>query len=329
MPSPKYIDQVFGHSDRSQQVISNLKRMFNSGRLADTGYLSILPVDQGIEHTAGFSFAPNPIYFDPENIIKLAIEAGSNAVASTLGVLGLHAKRYSDQIPFIVKLNHNELLTYPTKHDQIMFAQVQQAADLGAVGVGATIYFGSRQSNRQIQEVSAAFAEAHRMGLFTILWCYPRNSGFKTQHQNYEAAADISGQACHLGVTLEADIIKQKTPTIMDGFRQLGFSKFSNQQYDKLLSPHPIDMTRYQVLNCYSGKIGLLNSGGGSVKTTSNQSEFQANLAAAVETAIINKRAGGIGLIAGRKAFQRPFPEGVKLLQAIQDIYLDPRINVA
>lgn len=320
LPSLETVEQVFGSSDRSTSVLHNLKRLYNHGRLGGTGYLSILPVDQGLEHTAGFSFAPNSDYFDPENIIKLAIEGGCNAVASSLGVLGLMSQKYADQIPFVVKLNHNELLTYPTKHDQIMFGTAQQAYDLGAVGVGATIYFGAPESNRQLQEVSELFARAHELGLFTILWCYPRNPGYVKDGVSFETAADITGQANHLGVTIEADIIKQKPPTVMDGFRQLGFSKYSDEMYERLMSPHPIDMTRYQVANCYSGQIGMINSGG--------ESRGESDLAEAVKIAVINKRAGGSGVIAGRKAFNRPLADGVALLQAIQDVYLDDEITI-
>ena len=320
IPNPNYIDDVFTHSDRSIEVQINLKKMFYAGRLGRTGYVNILPVDQGIEHTAGASFAPNPEYFNPENIVKLAIEGGANAVASTLGVLGLVARKYAHQIPFIVKINHNELLTYPTKHDQIMFAQVEQAAEMGALGVGATIYFGSAESGRQLQEVSAAFARAHQLGLFTILWCYTRNAGFSKDGTNYETAADITGQANHLGVTIEADIIKQKLPTNNFGFKNIGFSKYSDQMYEHLLSDHPIDLTRYQVLNTYAGRIGLINSGGDST----GENDFKD----AIRTAVINKRAGGMGLISGRKAFSRPLKEGIELLHAIQDVYLCPEVTV-
>lgn len=321
LPGPTYMDTVFALSDRSQAVQANMRRLFASGRLANSGYISILPVDQGIEHTAGASFAPNPAYFDPENILKLAIEGGCNAVASTLGVLGMISEKYASQIPFIVKLNHNELLTYPTKHDQVVFGSPKQAAEMGAAGVGATVYFGSQESDRQLVEISQLFAEAHELGLFTVLWCYPRNEDFVKDGINYEGAADITGQANHLGVTIEADIIKQKIPTSLDGFRQIGFGKFSDQMYDHLLSEHPIDLVRYQVANCYMGRIGLISSGG--------ESRGDSDLAEAVRTAVINKRAGGMGLIAGRKAFMRPMTEGVELLNAIQDIYLDPTISVA
>ncbi len=320
LPSPDFVDDVFSISDRSKKTLSNLKKLFNHGRLAKTGYLSILPVDQGIEHTAGASFSPNPEYFDPENIVKLAIEGGSNAVASTLGVLGMVSKKYADKIPFIVKLNHNELLTYPNKHDQIPFGTVQQAYDMGAIGVGATIYFGSEESNRQIREVSEMFRQAHKLGMFTILWCYVRNKDFETKKTNYEAAADVTAQADHLGATIEADIVKQKLPTTNYGFKDLKFGKFSKEMYHDLLSDHPIDMTRYQVANGYMGRIGLISSGGASGKN---------DLAEAVRTAVINKRAGGMGLILGRKAFQKPLAEGIEILNAIQDVYLDDKITVA
>lgn len=320
LPSPTFVDDIFSQSDRSETVIQNLKKMFGAGRLANTGYLSILPVDQGVEHTAGASFAPNPDYFDPENIVKLAIEGGCNAVASTLGVLGIIAKKYAGQIPFIVKLNHNELLTYPNHHDQIPFGSVQQAHQMGAAGVGATIYFGSEESDRQIQEVSQMFAQAHNLGMFTVLWCYVRNKGFETLTQDYEEAADVTGQADHLGATIEADIVKQKLPTTNYGFRDLKFGKFSDQMYDDLLSDNPIDLTRYQVANGYMGRIGLINSGG-----PSGDNDLQQ----AVRAAVINKRAGGTGLISGRKAFQKPLAEGIELLNAIQDVYLAPEITVA
>jgi fructose-bisphosphate aldolase, class I len=321
VPSPTFVDDVFNQSDRSEAVKTNLKRMFNSGRLAGTGYLSILPVDQGIEHGAGVSFAKNQDYFDPANIVELALAGGCNAVASTLGVLGMMSKAYADKIPFIAKLNHNELLSYPTKHDQIMFGTAEQAAEMGAVGVGATIYFGSEESTRQIVEVSKLFHEAHKLGLFTILWCYTRNKAFTKDGTNFETAADITGQANHLGVTLEADIIKQKAPETMDGLRQLNISKFSDSMYDNLMTPNPIDLTRYQVANCYMGRVGLINSGGAS----SGESDLQE----AIKTAVINKRAGGMGLISGRKAFQRPKEEGVALLNAIQDVYLCPEVTIA
>jgi class I fructose-bisphosphate aldolase len=320
VPSPSFMDDVFSISDRSDKVLSNLKRMANHGRLAGTGYISILPVDQGIEHTAGASFSPNPDYFDPENIVKLAIEGGCNAVASTYGVLAAVSKKYASEIPFIVKINHNELLTYPNKHDQIMFCSVDQAAELGAAGVGATVYFGAPESNRQIQEVSKAFARAHELGLFTVLWCYTRNSGFTKDRVNYETASDITGQANHLGVTIGADIIKQKLPELNGGFKKIGFSKHSELMYTNLNSDHPIDLTRWQVANCYMGRIGLINSGGASGDN---------DLQEAVMTAVINKRAGGQGLISGRKAFMKPLAEGVKILNAIQDVYLAKEITVA
>lgn len=320
LPGPDYIDRVFVSSDRSNTVLRSLQWMFNSGRLAETGYLSILPVDQGIEHSAGASFAPNPIYFDPENIVRLAVEGGCNAVASTLGVLGVVSRRYAHKIPFIVKFNHNELLTYPNKHDQRLFARVEQAADMGAVGVGATIYFGSDESTRQIEEVSEAFYRAHQLGMFTVLWCYLRNSEFKKGNIDYHVSADLTGQANHLGVTIEADIIKQKLPENNGGFTALKFSKTHPLVYEQLTSDHPIDLCRYQVANCYMGKIGLINSGGASGEN---------DLQEAIRTAIINKRAGGMGLISGRKAFQKSMREGVKLLHAIQDIYLSTEITVA
>ena len=298
----------------------NLQAIFNTGRLAGTGYVSLLPVDQGIEHTAGASFAPNPIYFDPENIVKLAIEGGCNAVASTLGVLGSVARRYAHKIPFLVKLNHNELLTYPNTYDQIMFADVEQAADMGAAAVGATIYFGSEESNRQIQEVSEAFHLAHELGLVTVLWCYLRNSAFKKGGTDYHVAADLTSQANHLGVTIEADIIKQKQAENNGGFTAINFAKTSKLVYEQLTTDHPIDLVRYQVAGCYMGRFGLINSGG-----ASGDNDF----ADAARTAVINKRAGGMGLISGRKAFQRPMAAGVKLLNTIQDVYLDQSITIA
>ena len=320
IPGPDFIDRVFAASDRSNMVLRNLGSIFNHGRLNGSGYLSILPVDQGIEHSAGASFAPNPIYFDPENIVRLAIEGGCNAVASTLGVLGVVSRKYAHRIPFILKINHNELLTYPTKYDQRMFASVDQAFDMGAVAVGATIYFGSEESSRQIEEVSTAFRYAHELGLGTILWCYLRNPAFEKDGVDYHAAADLTGQANHLGVTIEADIIKQKLPTNNNGFNAIGFGKTSPIVYDKLTTDNPIDLTRYQVANCYMGRIGLINSGGPSGKNDLEQ---------AVKTAVINKRAGGTGLISGRKAFQKPMEEGVELLNAIQDVYLDKEITIA
>jgi len=322
LPGPDFVDRVMTMSDRSPQVLRNLSALFNHGRLAGTGYVSILPVDQGIEHSAAASFAPNPQYFDPANIVKLAVEGGCNAVATTFGVLGIVSRSYAHKIPFIVKLNHNELLTLPNQFDQVMFGSVQQAYDLGAAGVGATIYFGSEQSTRQIQEVSEAFAEAHEMGLFTVLWCYLRNSGFKVEGTDYHTAADLTGQADHIGVTIEADIIKQKLPTNNGGYNALkGYGKTSPLVYDHLTTDNPIDLARWQVANGYMGRIPLINSGG--------ESKGATDMAEAVRTAVINKRAGGIGLISGRKAFQRPMTEGVELLNAIQDVYLDESISIA
>lgn len=321
LPGPDFVDRVHGHSDRPPAVLRNLQLLFNTGRLAGTGYLSILPVDQGIEHSAGASFAPNPMYFDPENIVKLAIEGGCNAVASTLGVLGSVARKYAHKIPFIVKLNHNELLTYPNKYDQIMFASVDQAFNMGAVAVGATIYFGSEEGNRQLVEVAEAFEHAHELGLVTVLWCYLRNSAFKTAEADYHLAADLTNQANHLGVTIEADIVKQKQAETNGGFKALKFGKTHEKVYTELTSDHPIDLTRYQVMGCYMGRAGLINSGGASTGA--------GDLAQAVRTAVINKRAGGMGLISGRKAFQRPMKEGVELLHAIQDVYLDRDITIA
>ncbi len=325
IPSMKKVQEVFSASDRSSTVLGNLKSLYNHGRLAGTGYLSILPVDQGIEHSAGASFAKNPDYFDPENLVQLAIQGGCNAVASTVGALGIVAKKYSGKIPFIVKLNHNELMTYPNKFDQVMFGSVEQAKDMGALGVGATIYFGSAESGRQIVEVSQAFAKAHQLGLFTVLWCYLRNSSFKKDGVDYHLAADLSGQANHLGVTLEADIIKQKLPEVNGGFTALNtgnssYGKLDKRMYEKLSSDHPIDLTRYQVANCYMGRIGLINSGGASGENDLQQ---------AVMTAVINKRAGGAGLISGRKAFQKPMEEGIQILNAIQDVYLCEEVTIA
>ena len=321
LTGPNHIDEVFVHSDRNPQVLKSLGMLYNNGRLAYTGYLSILPVDQGIEHTAGSSFGPNPIYFDPENIIKLAIEGGCNAVATTFGGLALMARKYAHKIPFIVKINHNELLTYPNKYDQIMFGSVSEAWELGATAIGATIYFGSEESDRQIIEVSEAFEEAHSLGMATILWCYTRNNAFKTDKADYHTAADLTGQANHLGVTIKADIIKQKLPTNNGGFSTLKFGKTHPDMYNKLSSDHPIDLCRYQVINCYMGKIGLINSGG--------EAKGELDFADAVKTAVVNKRAGGCGLISGRKAFQRPFREGVELLNLIQDVYLIKEITIA
>jgi len=320
-PGPDFIDRVVSHSDRPVPVLRNLQSIYNSGRLAGTGYLSMLPVDQGIEHTAGASFAPNPLYFDPENIIKLAIEGGCNAVASTFGVLGAMARKYAHKIPFLVKLNHNELLTYPNTFDQIMFGNVQQAAGMGAAAVGATIYYGSEESNRQIQEVSEAFAVAHELGMATVLWCYLRNSDFKQDGTDYHAAADLTSQANHLGVTIQADIIKQKQPESNDGYGTIGFGRTSPLVYSELTSDHPIDLTRWQVVNSFMGRAGLINSGGASGGA--------GDLEQAIRTAVINKRAGGTGLISGRKAFQRPMDDGVALLHAIQDVYLDESITIA
>lgn len=319
-PSPTFIDDVYSATDRTPQVLGSLARLFGSGRLAGTGYLSILPVDQGIEHSAGASFAPNPIYFDPANIVKLAIEGGCNAVASTFGVLGAVSRKYAHKIPFIVKINHNELLTYPPTADQILFGSVRRAWEMGAVAVGATIYFGSAESNRQLVEIAEAFEEAHDLGMATVLWCYARNSAFKTADKDYHVAADITGQANHLGVTIQADIIKQKLPENNGGFPAVGFCKSHPKMYDGLTDDHPIDLCRYQVANCYMGRAPLLNSGGAS---GSNDVED------AVRTAIINKRAGGVGLIMGRKAFQKPMDEGARLIQAVQDVYLDEAIGLA
>lgn len=320
LPSYNFVDEVFSLSDRTNRVLRSLQTLFSHGRLKDTGYLSILPVDQGVEHSAGASFAANPIYFDPENIIKLAIEAGCNAVASTYGVLSLFSRKYAHKIPFIVKLNHNELLSYPTTYRQIFFSQVESAYNMGAVAVGATIYFGSESSKEEIVAVSEAFAHARELGMATILWCYLRNPEFITGGTDYHTAADLTGQADHLGATLGADIVKQKLPTCQGGYKAIKFGKTDDRVYSELSSMHPIDLCRYQVLNSYCGKIGLINSGG-----PSGSDDFKD----AVRTAVINKRAGGMGLILGRKAFQRPFSEGVQLLNLIQDIYLDPNITIA
>ncbi|MDH5706590.1 MAG: class I fructose-bisphosphate aldolase [Candidatus Aminicenantes bacterium] len=320
LPGPDFVERVFGLSDRSKDVQANLKKMFTNGRLKGTGYLSILPVDQGVEHSAGASFAPNPLYFDPENIVRLAVEAGCNAVASTLGVLGLVSKKYADRIPFIVKINHNELLSYPNSYDQRMFASVEQAYNMGAAGVGATVYFGSEESRRQIEEVSKSFQMAHEMGLFTVLWCYLRNSAFEKDGVDYHSSADLTGQANYLGATIEADIIKQKLPTNNGGFLALGFGKTHPLMYEKLATSHPIDLTRYQVANCFMGRVGLINSGGASGKDDIQQ---------AVKTAVINKRAGGMGLILGRKAFQKPMDQGIEIIHTVQDIYLSEQVTVA
>ncbi len=320
LPRPTFIDEVVAASDRSARVLRNLQSIFDHGRLAGTGYVSILPVDQGIEHAAGASFAPNPIYFDPENIVKLALEGGCNAVASTLGVLGAVSRKYAHKIPFLVKINHNELLSYPNSYDQRLFASVDQAFDMGAAAVGATVYYGSEQSRRQIEEVSAAFERAHELGMATVLWAYLRNEHFKKDGVNYETAADLTGQANHLAVTIEADIVKQKQPTNNGGFKAIEFGKTHAEVYTRLTSDHLIDMTRYQVVNCYMGRVPLINSGGASGKNDLQQ---------AVQTAVINKRAGGAGLITGRKAFQKPMKEGVELFHLVQDVYLDPEITVA
>lgn len=321
IPSSDFIDRVFALSNRNPQVLRSLSALYNHGRLANSGYLSILPIDQGIEHTAGSAFAANPIYFDPENIVKLAIEGGCNAVASTFGNLAMMSRKYAHKIPFVVKINHNELLTYPTKYDQVMFGKVEDAWNLGAVGVGATIYFGSENSSRQIVEVAEAFERAHQLGMACILWCYTRNNDFKKDGINYEVSADITGQANHLGVTIQADIIKQKMPENNGGFTAINFSKSDARMYSELSSNHPIDLCRYQVVNCYMGRAGLINSGG--------ESKGESDLAESVKTAVINKRAGGMGLILGRKAFQRPFEDGVKFLQTIQDVYLEKEIDLA
>ncbi len=324
LPGSDFIDRVWKDSDRTPNVLRNMQTIYNTGRLSKTGYVSILPVDQGIEHSAGASFAPNPAYFDPENIVKLAIEGGCNAVASTLGVLGSVSRKYAHKIPFILKINHNEFLSYPNKYDQIMFAGIDQAFDMGAVAVGATIYFGSDESGRQLQEVSEAFEYAHELGLVTILWCYLRNPAFNVKgDKDYHVSADLSGQANHLGVTIEADIIKQKLPENNGGYNALKFGKTHKDVYDKLTTDNPIDLTRYQVANCYMGRAGLINSGGAS--TGKSESDLQE----AVKTAVINKRAGGMGLISGRKAFQKPMKEGVELLNLIQDVYLDKEITIA
>jgi class I fructose-bisphosphate aldolase len=321
LPGPDFVDRIHRISDRPVRVLASLQSLLNSGRLAGTGYVSILPVDQGIEHSAGASFAPNPAYFDAENIVKLAIEGGCNAVASTLGVLGAVARGYAHKIPFIMKVNHNEFISYPNAFDQIRFASVKQAFDMGAAGVGATIYFGSEESKRQIQEVTEMFQHAHELGMFTVLWCYLRNAAFKSKEADYHLAADLTGQANHLGVTIEADIIKQKLPETNHGFEVLKFGKTHSAVYSQLTSDNPIDMTRYQLANCYMGRSGLINSGGASAG--------ESDLKEAVKTAVINKRAGGMGLISGRKAFQRPMKEGVGLLNAIQDVYLAKEITVA
>ncbi len=321
LPGPDFIDEVFAISDRPTRVLVSLQSLFDHGRLAGTGYVSILPVDQGIEHSAGASFAPNPMYFDPENIVKLAIEGGCNAVASTLGVLGAVARKYAHKIPFLLKFNHNEFLSYPNAFDQIRFANIKQAFEMGAMGVGATIYFGSEESKRQLQEVTEMFQQAHELGMFTVLWCYLRNPAFKTKEADYHVAADLTGQANHLGVTIEADIIKQKLPENNGGFTALNFGKTHKKVYSELTTDNPIDLTRYQVANCYMGRAGLINSGGAS--------SGESDLKEAVKTAVINKRAGGMGLISGRKAFQRPIRTASHLLNAIQDVYLNKDVTIA
>jgi class I fructose-bisphosphate aldolase len=321
LPGPDFVERILAQSDRPTRVLTSLQALLRNGRLAGTGYVSILPVDQGVEHSAGASFAPNPMYFDPENIVRLAIEGGCNGVASTLGVLGSVARKYAHQIPFLLKVNHNEFISYPNSFDQIRFASVRQAFEMGAMGVGATIYFGSEESKRQLQEVTDVFRHAHELGMFTVLWCYLRNAAFKTKEADYHVAADLTGQANHLGVTIEADIIKQKLPENNGGFNALNFGKTNSKVYSQLTTNHPIDLTRYQVANCYMGRAGLINSGGASAG--------ESDLKEAVKTAVINKRAGGMGLISGRKAFQRPMKEGVGLLNAIQDVYLSKDITVA
>jgi len=321
VPSPSHLDDVWTQSNRNPQTLRSLNALMNNGRLAGTGYVSILPVDQGIEHSGGASFAPNPIYFDPENIVKLAMEGGCNAVASTYGVLGSVARKYAHKIPFIVKVNHNEFISYPNKFDQIMFGTIKDAWNMGAVAVGATIYFGSDESARQIVEVAKAFEYAHELGMATVLWCYLRNGAFKKDGVDYHTAADLTGQANHLGVTIQADIIKQKLPTNNGGYNAINFGKTSKLVYEKLTTDHPIDLTRYQVANCYMGRVGLINSGG--------ESKGATDMAEAVMTAVVNKRAGGMGLISGRKAFQKPMTEGVQLLNTIQDVYLDKTVTIA
>jgi fructose-bisphosphate aldolase, class I len=321
LPGPDYVERSYAASDRPARVLTSLQSLIDHGRLGGTGYVSILPVDQGIEHSAGASFAPNPMYFDPENIVTLAIEGGCNGVASTLGVLGSVARKYAHKIPFLLKFNHNEFLSYPNSFDQIRFASIRQAFEMGAMGVGATIYFGSEESKRQLQEVTTMFQQAHELGMFTVLWCYLRNSAFKTKEADYHVAADLTGQANHLGVTIEADIIKQKLPETNGGFTALNFGKTNKKVYSDLTTDHPIDLTRYQVVNCYMGRAGLINSGGAS--------SGDSDLKEAVRTAVINKRAGGMGLISGRKAFQRPMKEGVGLLNAVQDVYLSKAVTIA
>ena len=321
LPSPDHIERIWVNSNRNNQVLKNFQALLDHGRLAGTGYCSIFPVDQGIEHSAGSAFAPNPLYFDPENIIRLAIDGGCNAVASTFGVLGVMSRKYAHRIPFVAKINHNELLSIPNRYDQTLFGTVKNAWDMGAAAIGATIYWGSEESTRQLREIAEAFELAHELGMVTILWCYTRNTGFKVNNVDYHTSADLTGQANHLGVTIQADIIKQKLPTNNGGYPAIKQGKTSALVYEKLTSDHPIDLTRYQVLNCYSGRVGLINSGG--------ESKGASDLQEAVTTAVINKRAGGMGLILGRKAFQRPFKEGVEMLQAIQDVYLDESITIA
>ena len=321
VPSPSQVDDIWGNSDRNIQTLRSLQALFGNGRLANTGYLSILPVDQGVEHSAGASFAPNPQYFDPENIIKLAIEGGCNAVASTFGVLGIMSRKYAHKIPFLVKINHNELLTYPNTYDQVMFGTIKEAWNMGAVAVGATIYFGSEESRRQLVEVAEAFEYAHELGMATVLWCYLRNNSFQKEDMDYHAAADLTGQANHLGVTIKADIIKQKLPANNGGFPAVDYGKYSKAIYSELTTEHPIDLCRYQVANGYMGRIGLINSGG--------ESHGASDLKDAIITAVVNKRAGGMGLISGRKAFQKSMNDGIALLHAIQDVYLDPEITIA
>jgi fructose-bisphosphate aldolase, class I len=321
LPGPDFVDRVFAQTNRSPQVMRSLQMLYGNGRLANTGYLSILPVDQGIEHSAGASFAPNPIYFDPENIVKLAVEGGCNAVASTYGVLAATSRRYAHRIPYICKLNHNEFISYPNRYDQIMFGTVKEAWNLGAVAVGATIYFGSEESDRQIREVADAFEQAHELGMATVLWCYLRNGAFKKDGIDFHTAADLTGQANHLGVTIQADIIKQKLPTNNGGYNAIGFGKTHPKVYRELTTDHPIDLARYQVLNCYAGRIGLINSGG--------ESKGASDMAEAVYTAVVNKRAGGQGLISGRKAFQKTMKDGVELLNTIQDVYLNKKVDIA
>lgn len=321
LPSKTKIQDVFQHSDRTPEVIESLEKLHGAGRLGGSGHLFIFPVDQAIEHTAAYSFVRNPLFFDPENIVRLAVEGGASGIASTLGVLGLVSKRYADKIPFVVKVNHNELLTYPQKHDQVVFASVRQAKEMGAVAIGATVYFGSEESNRQLIEVARLFEAAHQQGMATILWCYVRNPGFTRSGQDYATAVDLTAQANHLGVTIEADIIKQKLPNALHGFEALQYSKHSEEMYNDLLTDHPIDLTRYQLLHCYSGKIGMISSG--------NESHGESDEADAVRAAVINKRAGGTGMIMGRKVFKRPFAEGVQIMQLVQDVYLDEQITVA